>query len=34
MGTLRDAVKRGLFHRRVSDTAIAVDLERVLQVRT
>jgi hypothetical protein len=32
MGSLRDAVKRGLFHRCISDAAVAVDLERVLQV--
>jgi len=32
MGSLRDAVKRGVFHKRLSETTIAVDMQRVLQV--
>lgn len=33
MGTLRDAVKRGLFHVRIAPNVIAVDLLKVVKVR-
>jgi len=33
MGTLRDAVKRGLFHVQISKNVIAVDLLKVIKVR-
>lgn len=32
VGTLRDAIKRGVFHRRVSQTAMAVDLTGCIKV--
>ena len=33
-GSLRHAIKRGVFHKRLSSTSVAVDLCAIVQVRT